>query len=72
MILNVLLIAGGLLFIIATGLFLFKVSRAPLGAEDENGFRLLEKPRPVRPGKFESGGAAGYSHPTPNAPVSVL
>ena len=70
MILNVLLIAGGLLFIIATGIFLFKVSRAPLGVEDENGF--LEKPSPVRPAKFESAGAAGYSHPNPNAPLSAL
>ena len=70
MILNVLLIAGGLLFLIATGVFLFELSRASLGGEDENGFR--EIPSPVRPGNFESAGASGYSHPTPNVPLSVL
>lgn len=72
MILNVLLIAGGLLFIIATGVFLFELNCAPLGVEDENGFCLLDKPSVVRSGKFKPAGAAGYSHPTPNAPFPVL
>ena len=71
MILYVLLIAGGLLFIIATGLFLFELRRAPSGVEDEKGFRLLEKPGPERTGKFNSASGA-YSHPTPNAPISAL
>lgn len=72
MILNVILIAGGLLFLLATGLFLFALGRAPLGTEDENGFHLPEVPRPVRPGKFNSGGAATFSNPTPNAPIFAL
>ncbi len=72
MILNVLLIVGGLLFFIATGVFLFELSCAPLGGEDENGFCFLEKPSPVRSGKFKSAGATGYSNPTPNTHFSAL
>jgi len=71
MILNVLLIVGGLIFLIATGVCLFELSRAPLGDEDECGFHSREKPNPVRPGNFEPVGASRYSRPAPNAPLSV-
>jgi len=71
MILNVLLIAGGLLFLIATGVFLFELSRAPLGGQGEKGF-VPESSGPARPGKLIPNGAATYSNSSPNAPISAL
>ena len=72
MILNLLLIVGCLISLFATGVFLIALSRAPLGVEDENGFRIFEKQDLQLPGKFKSARTAGYSHPTPNVPLSGL
>ena len=72
MILNVLLIAGGLLLIIATGALVIALLRAPLGIEDENGFRSIRNPSPGRTGKFLPAGTTGFPNPTPNSPLSVL
>jgi sensor histidine kinase regulating citrate/malate metabolism len=67
MILNLLLIVGGLVSLIATGVFLFELNRAPLGVEDETGCHILEKQEPHLPAKYETAGAGEYSHSTPHA-----
>jgi len=67
MILNLLLIVVGLIGLIATGVFLYELSRAPLGVEDETGCLILEKQAPRGPVKYETAEATGYPHSTPHA-----
>jgi len=67
MILNLVLIVVGLISLVATGVFLFELNRAPLGVEDETGCLILEEKDPHPPVKYEAAAAAGYSHSTPHA-----
>jgi hypothetical protein len=71
MILNVILIAGGLLFFIATGAFVIALIRAPLGIEGEDGFRAIRNPSAVRKGRILSADPTGFPNPTPNSPLTV-
>jgi len=68
MITNVLLIAVGIIFVVATAVFLFELARAPMGAEEESGFRCLEETGLVRPGRFDAADGTIYSEPALPAP----
>jgi hypothetical protein len=68
MITIVMLIVSGIIFIIATAVFLAVVIRAPLAIEDENGFRYLEETDLVRPRRFDSVDGTIYAAPVPYAP----
>jgi hypothetical protein len=72
MILNILLILGGFICLIATGVFVFELRHAPLGAEAEHGFSVLENSCPMRTGNYRPAKDAGYTSPTTSTPFPVL
>lgn len=57
MIQDVLLLAGALLLVIAMGVFLFALLRAPEGSEDETGFHYRKRGSPASKPPFASTGS---------------